>query len=419
MSHRERSRDEAGTATAELLEEADDGFEASTEPGPFTRFVRACELGREPEPALAAEMWSAFGKTVRRELSRRSLTQGSPQWLGVYGFRGWWEAAGRGGPFEELLAEAYRYVFVDRFAALKAQTRAKAGIEGLVLASVRNFLHDRQRQHDRLGARLFEVLSLAVRRAVARGELTVVAGSARIGNSTVLAAGEGMPPPNMAVPNVASPETLVPIVRRWNDELLPDLVTASRADKRRLVEELAVRLAGLELAGIAAFRFGDLIAPLKTDVRQRWAALLAPAEEQPLDDEDARGFRRLRRSFEPAAVEDQVIAADRFAKLIDCADRAIEASPASERTRGYLRQFLLFLRAFASEEGPDLEEDGGAGADRLPSFRRLADHLEIPRDRLRGLMGTLKSFLERCRGQLDGELARVRGSSRPAEEVRS
>jgi hypothetical protein len=411
MSHRERSRDETGTVTAELLEEADDGFEPSTESGPFTRFMRACELGREPEPALASEMWSAFGKTVRRELSRRSLNQGSPQWLGVYGFRGWWEAAGRGGPFEELLAEAYRYVFVDRFAALKAQTRAKASIEGLVLASVRNFLHDRQRQHDRLGARLFEVLSLAVRRAVARGELTVMAGSAKIGNSTVLAAGEGMPPAG-----VASPETLVPFVRRWNDELLPDLVTASRADKRRLVEELAVRLAGLELEGIAAFRFGDLIAPLKADVRQRWAALLAPPEEQPMDDEDARGFRRLRRTFEPAVVEDQMIATDRFTKLIDCADRAIEASPASERTRGYLRQFLMFLRAFATEEGSELAEDG---ADHLPSFRRLADHLEIPRDRLRDLMGTLKSFLERCRGQLDGELARVRRSSRPAEEVRS
>jgi hypothetical protein len=111
-----------------------------------------------------------------------------------------------------------------------------------------------------------------------------------------------------------------------------------------------------------------------------------------------------------------MIAADRFAKLIDCADRAIEASPASERTRGYLRQFLLFLRAFATEEGSELAEDG---TDHLPSFRRLADHLEIPRDRLRDLMGTLKSFLERCRGHLDSELARVRGRSRPAEEVRS
>jgi hypothetical protein len=385
---------------------------AGTEPGPFTRFVRACELGREPEPALVAEMWSAFGRTIRRELHHRSLSQTSPQWLGIYGFRGWWEAAGRGGPFEDLLAEAYRYVFVERFAALKAQTLAKANIEGVVVASIRNFLHDRQRLHDRLGARLFVVLSLAVRRAVAHGDLAVVAGSPKIGSSTVLAIGERTPSADPA-----GAEALAVIVRRWNDELLPDLVTASRADKRRLVETLAIRLAELELAGVAAFRFKDLMTPLQADVRRRWAALLTPAEEEePPADEDARSFRRLRRNFEPA-FEAQVIAADRFAKLIDCADRAIEAHPASERTRGYLRQFLLFLHAFATDDGETLAAEGG-GEDRLPSFRRLADHLKIPRERLGELMGTLKGFLERCRERLDDELSRIRGG-RPAKEVRS
>lgn len=412
MSRRERSKDDAWVTEVEVLEGTDDGFEASEASGPFTRFVQEWEPGREPEPALAAAMWSAFGRIVRQELRRRSLAEASPQWLGIYGFRGWWEVTGRGGPFEELLADAYRYVFIERFAALKALTIAKSNIEGVVVASVRHFLHDRQRLHDRLGARLFEVLSLAVRRAVARGDLIVVAGSAKVGSSTVLAAGE-----RASSAGLARAEMLAPIVRRWNDDLLPDLVTASRADKRRLIEELASRLVELELAGIAAFRFGDLITPLKADVRQRWAALLAPAEEESPDDEDGRGLSRLRRSFEPA-IEDQVIAADRFAKLIDCADRAIEANPASERTRGYLRRVLLFLRAFATEEGEPLaEERGGDDADRLPSFRRLADHLKIPRERLGELMGTLKSYLERCRERLDGEIVRFRAGSR--QEVRS
>jgi hypothetical protein len=406
MSSREQPR-EVRTIAAEPLEE-EDGLGTGAAPGLFTRFVREWEPGREPEPVLAAEMWSAFGRVVRQELRRRSLAQGSPQWLGIYGFRGWWEAAGRGGPFEDLLAEAYRYVFVERFAALKAQTLANANVEGLVVALVRHFLHDRQRLHDRLGTRLFEVLSLAVRRAVARGDLAVVAGSAKIGSSTVLALGE-----RASTADLAPPETLVPIVQRWNDELLPDLVTASRADKSRLVEDLARRLTELELSGVAAFRFGDLLTPLRADVRQRWAALLTPAEEEPSDDEDARGFRRLRQSFEPTP-EAQVIAADRFAKLIDCVDRAIEASPASQRTRDYLRRVLLVLRAFATEGA---EEGGGEDEDRLPSFRRLADHLKIPRERLGELMGILKSFLERCRGELNGELARVRGDSRRVAEV--
>ena len=395
------------------MDEVDESFGADTAPGPFTLFVHEWEPGREPEPVLAIAMWSAFDRVVRRELRRRSLSETSPHWLGIYGFRGWWEATGRGGPFEDLLAEAYRYVFVERFPALKAQTLAKANIEGVVIASVRNFLHDRRRLHDRLGARLFEVLSLAVRCAVAHGDLTVVAGPAKIGSSTILAVGE-----RARSADLAGPEMLAAIVRRWNDELLPDLVTASRADKGRLVEGLASRLAELELEGVAAFRFGDLIAPLKADVRLRWAALLAPPEEEVSDEEDARGFRRLRRTFEPTS-ETQVIAADRFAKLIDCVDHAIETSPASERTRDYLRRVLLFLRAFATDEGEGpLEEGGGGDEARLPSFRRLADHLKIPRERFKGLMGTLKSFLERCRERLDGELVRLRADSRYGEEVR-
>jgi hypothetical protein len=402
MNGQDPPDDEGGGTVVEPLG-VGHGLVAGGQPGPFTRFMQAWERGREPEAALAGEVWSAFGRLVRQELRRRSLAHTSPEWLGIYGFRGWWEVAGRGGPFEDLLAEAYRYVFVERFVALKALARGKVQIEGVIVTSIRHFLHDRHRLHDRLGARLFEVLCLAVRRAVARGELIVVTGSTKIGSSTVLASGD-----RSASTAPAPPEVFPPIVRRWNDELLPDLVTASRADKRRLVEDLASRLAELELAGVTAFRFGDLIAPLKADVRARWAALLAPAEEEPADDEDVRGFRRLQRSFEPA-FESQVIAADRFAKLIDCVDRAIEASRESEGTRSYLLRVLLFLRAFAIEEGED----------ELPSFRRLAEHLRIPRERLGRLIGTLKSFLERCRERLDGELVRVRAESQGAKEVRS
>jgi hypothetical protein len=413
MSSRAPSQDEARASAAALSNAAEDALGAGETAGPFTRFVREWEPGREPDPALTSAMWSALGRAVHQELRRRSLTQTSPQWLGIYGFRGWWEPAGRGGPFEDLLAEAYRYVFVERFAALKAQTLAKANIEGVVLASIRHFLHDRHRLHDRLGARLFEVLSLAVRRAIGGGDLTVVAGSPKIGSSTVLAVGE-----RASSADLAAPETLAPIVKRWNDELLPELVTASRADKRRLVEDLARRLAELRPAAVAAFRFGDLIAPLKADVRQRWAALLAPAEEEP-PDEEAREFRRLRRSFEPT-FESQVIAADWFAKLIDCIDASIEASPESERTRDYLRRVLLFLRAFATEEdGPLAEEGNREQEERLPSFRRLADHLEIPRERFRGLMDTLKAFWRRCRERLDDELSRVRPDARRGKLVRS
>ncbi len=412
MYSQEQLRPKFRGTVSDLLEAKNGKLDTRVEPGPFTLFMLAWEPNREPEPALAAALWSELGRVLRQELHRRSLGQASPQWLGIYGFQGWWEAASRGGPFDELLAEAYRYVFAERFPALKAQTEGKADIDGVVRASIRHFLHDRQRQNDRLGTRLFEVMSLAVRRAVARGDLTHVAGAEKVGSSSVFTVGERVAPADPA-----PRETLAPIVQRWSDDLLPGLVTASRADKRRLVEELARRLAELELAGVAVFRFGDLIAPLRADVRARWAALFAPAEEEPPDEEDARRFRRLRGGFEPT-VEMQVIAADRFAKLIDCLDRAIEASRETERTCDYLRRILLFIRAYSTEEAIVSAELGsGPDQDRLPSFRRLADHLKIPRDRFSGLMETLKGALERCRRRLDGELARVRAGGRWAEEV--
>ena len=294
MSSGERPQGEARATKAEPPKDLEDDLGTRVVAGPFTRYVQDWEPGREPEPVLASAMWSAFGRVVRQELRRRSLSQTSPQWLGIYGFRGWWEVTGRGGPFEDLLAEAYRYVFVDRFAALKAQTRAKANIEGVVLASVRNFLHDRQ-GCTTVSAPACSRCCPSRCAAPWRAGISPSSPAPRRSEAPRSWRSAGGTPPSRP-----RPETLATIVRQWNDELLPDLVTASRADKRRLIEELTSRLAELELAGVTAFRFGDLITPLKADVRERWAALLAPAEEEPTDDEDARGFRRLRRSFEPA-----------------------------------------------------------------------------------------------------------------------
>jgi hypothetical protein len=384
---------------------------AGAEEGIFTRFVRQVEPGADLEPALFAVVWSALGRVLRQELRRRSLAQASPRWLGIYGFPSWWEVPGRSGPLEELLADCYQFVFVERLAALKAQTLAKANIDGVVLASVRNFLHDRHRLHDRLGTRLFEVLSLATRRALDSKDLTVVGRPGKLTNATVLAI-----PDRASSAELASPEALAEVARRWSDQLFPDLLTAVREDKRRLIEDLARRLADLELAGIAAFRFGDLIAPLRADARGRWAAMLEPAEEEPPEEEDARGYRRLRLSLRPT-VEAQVVAADRFAKLMDCVDSKIEANPASERTRRYLRRLLLFLRAFATDGEAALEDDE-PGAGRLPSFRRLADLLEIPRERLRDLMRTLGGFVERCRELLDGEGVRTPARAARSGEIR-
>lgn len=389
------------------------------EVGVFTRFVRGLDPGRQPEPGLISEAWSAFRRAVRRELGRRSLSQSSPQWLGIYGFRGWWDDPGPGGPFEELVAECYRFVFVDRFPAIKAQaeTRSKPNIEGVVIGSIRNFLHDRQRLHDRLGSRLFEVLRRAARLAVVRGELRVLSGPEKIFNSTVLSTDE-----RSVAQEIAGPELLATLVKRWNDELLPHLATATRTEKSLLIEDLSRRLGELDLEGVAAFRFGDLIAPLKADIRSRWATLAETVEEDATPGEEGgrevQRFLRLGRSLE-SSVEDRMIAADRFTKLIDCVDSLIEAHAASEKTRRYLQRMLLFYRGYSLDDGEREMPGKGIEDARLPSFRRLALHLKIPRERLEELKGTLGEFLRRCLERLDREVWRFAPGSPPLREVRT
>lgn len=391
----------------EAWDEPEEPAESAISEGLFTRYVRAHEPGAEPPPELARAMWSAFKRLVRRELGRRSLSGSAPEWLGVYGFRGGWDEGGRGGPLEELAAECYRFVFVERFASLKAQAHAthpgaKPSIDGVVVASVRNFFHSQGRRHDRLGARLFEVLCQAARRAVARGELVVLSGPKEIRSATVLATprpASGGPP---AAAGLASRELLAELARRWNDRLLPELITATRAEKGHLVDELARLLGELDLSGVAAFRFGDLLAPLKADVRGRWAALIEGGVDGPADEEAASGLRPLRQCFEPS-VEDRLIATDRFARLMDCADAAITADPGSARTRLYLTRLLMYFRASSEHENA------------LPSSRRLGEHLKIPRERLAGLIATLKGTVGRCRAQLDEETTRFLSGARPSE----
>ena len=266
------------------------------------------------------------------------------------------------GHSKKLQAEAYRYVFVERFAALKAQTLAKSDVDGVVLVSVRHFLHDRQRQHDRLGARLFEVLSLAVRRAVECGDLTVSRAPTRSSDSTVLAVGE-----RASSADLARPEMLAPIVRRWNDELLPDLVTASRADKRRLVEGLAVRCGELDLTGIRhGLRFG-MLAPLRGDVRRAMGDAARARR---------RGAcrRRERARLPPPALQlraDLRSPDDRGGPLRQAhrlCRRPSRGVGTPSGPRVIAPGLLLFLRAFATEGGETLEEETAAVRIAYPRF---------------------------------------------------
>ncbi|HEY2293866.1 MAG TPA: hypothetical protein VGM86_24440 [Thermoanaerobaculia bacterium] len=340
----------------------------------FTDYVRSLEHGGEPDPERLAAVREALRRALRGELRRRGLWSLPPDYLGVYGSKSWEDA------LEELLAACFAFVFVDRLRGLQAQLRVKPNVDGLVHLNVRHFLHERQKEHDPLGSQVFEVLQSAVRGALAAGELHVLAGDPRVRNETVL----GFRPDADPAP---STQDFRPLVARWNDDLLADLVVLRGRRQEEVVARLRERLA--ELSGAGAFRFKDLIDPLKSDVRARWDALFQHAAGETASEwEEDEAARAVRLTRPDTGFEERQL----FRRLVDCVLTSIERLDASEKTRAYLAKLWQFVRVNAL-----------SGNEGRPSDRRLADHLDVPRDRLKDLYKTLGELLERCRAANSGK----------------
>ncbi len=356
----------------------------------FTEFVRRLDdFNAALDPASFAEAWGKLQGILAQELRRRGLWGSPPAYFGIYGWIRW-DAPGVSaddGPIAELTAECYSFIFVDRLAALRAQLAVKPNVEGLVLLNVRHFLLERQRAHDPIGSRVFEVLREAVRDAVADGELLVLAGDSGIRNDTIL----GFEPrPDLAEPEPAG-QDLGPLVARWNDGLLPRLLTARGRQQTEVLSRLRACLRELEGAGIPSFTFRAVVDPLKNDTRARWAALM----------EEARGERERRPpggqklTDERAATalmppETAVEIEDSFAHLSRQVTAAIEELSTDPRTRRYVASLWSFLRLQASERVDETDWEH-------LSHRRLGELLDIPRERVPRLFADLRRIVEQCR----------------------
>ncbi len=360
----------------------------------FTDFVRSLKPSGEPPEAEAfEEVCRTLTRVLKSEIRKRGLWDSPPSYLGVVGWESWSDEA-----VDELFAECYTYVFIRRLDSLTAQLEVKDNIDGLVFLSVRNFLHDTQKQHDPLGFRVFEMLCSAVRAALEAEELYRLGGERarphlKIRNDTVLAFSPD------ADAGSATTEELDAIVRGWNDALLPDLVTARGKARERTVTGLRSFLGRLPADGIEVFRFGQLVDPLKNDVRARWGSLLESAGDTAVDSGDGE----LRAVVDQILPDAQLEARDSFEKLVICMAEALEHLPEPARTRGYLSVLWEFLRTWSSGAASgDSQGSGGAVAaelagDKLPSARKLARELHIPRDRVSELFSTLGGLVESCR----------------------
>lgn len=362
----------------------------------FSDYLRSLGPGGEPsDPRVFGELWQALRERLRRELRRRGLWEVSPSFLGVEGWSRWEGAErGEGDALDELVASCYTYVFLERLGSLRAQLRVKTDVEGLVVRSVRNFLHDTQKRRDPLGYRVFVVLRSALERCLASGRLHVVQGGPKIANDTVFSF---VPDPEISP---AEESTLRQLVPAWNDQLLPELVTGRGEAEREVVERLAECVLGLREERVEAFVFRSLIDPLKLDVRARWAALLAEETGDGTDEEASAELTRLLRSIGPDVDYEE---RESFEKLVECVSEGLERLQGRlrQKTQRYLASLWQFLRVFAVEGGAlrfggSADLLAAAGASELPSQRQLAQLLGIPRERLNELFSSLGEVIERC-----------------------
>ncbi len=364
-------------------------------PSVFTAFVRSLQGEETPDTDLFRDAWQSLQALLENELRKKGLWQSPPCYVGIYGAERWdGEEGERAHALGELVADCYAFIFVERLRSLKLQLLEKADIHGLVVLNVRHFLFERQREHDPVGYRLFEILQSLVQEAVAAGHLHVLAGDERVRNDTVLgftAPAAGAPAPAAWVGAEAA--HLERLVVRWNDALLGDLLGGRGHRQSAAVEDLRRRVLDLTAHGVQAFRFKDLLDPLKHDARVRWAALLANGAAPP--------SRRRSRPAEPVARDllPEGVAESRQSLqfLTRCVSVAIQRLETDSPNRDHLSALWQYLRS---------EHSDGEG---LPSYRQLSRRLQIPRERLPGLLTALRQLTARCRAA-----AQARRAARPS-----
>ena len=354
----------------------------------FTGFVRSLEAGgKPPDIARFDELLETLRRALVYEMKKRSLWRASPTYLGIYGGNSWTE----GDLFEEILLDCYQFIFIRRLPGLQKQLLVRSNLDGLIFLNIRNFLHDRQKRHDPLGFRIFEVLQTAVLRMLDGGLLHVLDGDRRVRNDTILGFSA------LSDPQAAGGD-LRPWVANWNDQLLPELITAwNKEDILPRLEELIARLSE---RGVEVFRFRDLIEPLKDDARARWQAIQYALQRDGVGTAVERSGEELVSIVRWVRPERGFEERQSFRALGDCVDEGLERLEEREKTREYLRRLWRFLRDWAGEADSPAEEGPAKGLgdqDRVPADKRLGELLGIPRARIPGLKAILGKLIKVCR----------------------
>lgn len=358
----------------------------------FSSYLSRLEAAEEPpDQQVFEEVIVHLRRALAAELRRRGLWTLPPTYLGVQGVS-WMEDGGA--PLEELVLDLYCYIFIDRLHGLLSRHRLGRDLRGLVLLNIRHFVYECRKTSDPIGYQVFDRLRAAVSLAIERGDLFVAEGGAmgskvRLTNSTVLSFhGKSGP--------LASTAALKEHALRWNDELLPELVAAQSRAVPGVVQRLSSLISSLEDAGVPTFRFGDLLTPMKDDVRRRWTSLLdGSLGEVATEAGDSAVRARI------ALPEEEPYQHHKLASLLEEISDSV-ARVSDPKTRMQLWRLWSAIRNIAAEDG------------RRPSNVKLSRHLGIPRERLPGLLDHLGRLTLRS---LEGSGGRPREGNVPRERL--
>ncbi len=407
----------------------------------FSEYVRSLGPGGEPpDPGDFDALLDKLSGALVHEMKKRSLWSAPPNYLGIYGGARWTD----GDVLEELLFDCYEFTFIRRLQGLQNQLSARKNIDGLVFLNIRHFLYEAQKRSDPLGFRTFEVLQEAVSRLLETSVVHLLEGDPKIRNDTVL----GFTP--LADPQMARAIDLRPQVVAWNNELLPELITAW--NREPTLAKLQALIAGLPAANIEVFKFRDLIEPMKDDVRSRWHAIQLDAEGETTLQRSGGDLASIVRWVRPELDFEH---RQSYQELLECVAEGLERLKAHAKTKEYLHRLWLFLRGWAaeaeaesSEASPQTPKPASVaresesstqmpssripGAARepseaatprnlrgdVPSDKRLGELLRIPRGRIPSLKATLGDLVKTCQDDIFGSKPVIKSSGEAQSGIR-
>ncbi len=352
---------------------------------PYTDYVSSLnDDGSPPDPESVEAVCSLLRRDLIRQLRKRGLWHSPPYYLGKSG-SSWHD----GDALEDLVHDAYVFIFLERLESLKIRLLVCPYIDGFVVLNIRHMLSGLQREADPIGYRVFRLLRSALLSAVDAQALHVLAGDEGIRNDTVLGFEHDADPE-------PPPADLNDHVRAWNDDLLPELMTARSRAVTGVVERLTAWILDLRAASVEAFRFKDLIDPMKGDVRRRWEAVWEDSFDLAPDHVEDDGpvikvpVYRPHEGDDPRDLE----------RIVGCVSAAIDRMPQQKTRERTTKEYLWNLWKFV--RGTALTEDPSADGAKRPSDVRLGERLGIPRHRLPDLFGELGRLMKRCRSGADG-----------------